>query len=606
VPRKLYNALTPIAVKNAAPGRHADGGGLYLRVQAGGGRSWLFRATMKGKARDIGLGPASGPGAISLAEARASARELAAQAAKGETLEGKRARSLKAAETAALSEALAKTFKQVAEEHIERKESDWRNEKHRQQWRNTLATYVYPIIGDMPVKDIDTEHVMKVLQPIWNEKPETASRVRGRIENVLAAAKVLKLRSGENPALWRGHLDQLLSKGDKLRRGHHEALPYADLPLFMATLSDRTALAARALEFTIMTAARTGETLGATWREVDLDNSLWIIPKERMKMGKEHRVPLAPQALDILIKIQPLNTLKNKDAPLFPGTDGFLSNMAMAMLLRRMGQTDTTVHGFRSTFRDWAGECTSFPREVVEHALAHQLADKAEAAYQRGTLFPKRIKLMQAWADYCTSSTVHEATAVEIPSASQLGQLPWPLTTINFEASALGWNSWPIEVGISRWSSPKSTLEGWSSLIQPTDAWLQNGDWSADSAKAHRIARKELQRGMTPATVMHILNQLLANQIVWCDGMSHQHWLNKLAQAAGIAPSFSLGDIHMLASTLIPAQYQRMMDWGALAPTMHRARANAEMRIKALAHGLGYNEIQNVDWVMPHNRENHG
>ena len=404
MPRKVHNALTPIAVKNASVGRHADGGGLYLRVQGGGARSWLFRTLEGGKARDVGLGPAAGPGSLSLADARLQARELAAQAAKGEVLEGKRVKARKMAAEAQAAALAGRTFKEVAEAFIDRREGGWRNEKHRQQWRNTLATYTYPHFGALPVSKIDTAHVLAALEAIWSTKPETASRVRGRIENVLDAAKVQGLRTGENPARWRGHLDHLLSKPQKLQRGHHAALPYDVLPAFMAELATREALAARALEYTILTVARSGEALGATWAEVDLEKALWTIPAERMKAGKEHSIPLSARAVAILREVQPLNTKGVKDAPLFPSSIGSkLSGMAMSMLLRRMGRDAITVHGFRSTFRDWAGERTSFAREVVEHAMAHQLADKAEAAYQRGTLLPKRIKLMQAWAAYCAS-----------------------------------------------------------------------------------------------------------------------------------------------------------------------------------------------------------
>lgn len=406
MPRKLHNALTPIAVKNAGPGRHADGGGLYLRVQGGGARSWLFRSVIGGKARDIGLGPAAGPGALSLGDARAKAREMAAQAAKGEVVESRRMQARKAAAQVQASALASKTFKEIAEAYIDRKEGAWRNEKHRQQWRNTLATYAYPHFGAMPLSQIETSHVLAALEPIWIAKPETASRVRGRIENVLDAAKVQGLRSGENPARWRGHLDHILPKPEKLARGHHAALLYSDLPTFMEDLLGREALAARALEFTILTAARSGETLGATWAEVDLEKALWTIPADRMKANKEQRIPLSARAVAILREVV-LLTNGRPDTPLFPSTKGGkLSGMAMSMLLRRMGYEEITVHGFRSTFRDWAGECTAFPREVVEHALAHQLADKAEAAYQRGTLFPKRVKLMEAWAAYCTKPIV--------------------------------------------------------------------------------------------------------------------------------------------------------------------------------------------------------
>lgn len=435
MPRKLHNALTPVSVRNAGPGRHADGGGLYLRVQDGGARSWLYRSTADGKARDIGLGPAAGAGAISLADARAMARELSAQAAKGETLEGKRTKARKAAAQGQAEALTRRTFRDVAEAFIDRKEGGWRNDKHRQQWRNTLATYAYPIIGDVPVSLIGTDHVLKVLEPIWSDKPETASRVRGRIENVLSAAKVQGMRSGENPALWRGHLDHILPKPGKLNRGHHAALAYGELPAFLADLRKREAVAARALEFAILTAARTGEVIGATWAEIDLAAAVWTVPASRMKAGKEHSVPLSPRAVAILEAVQCHNTKGRADAPLFPASDGeALSGMAMAMLIRRMHKAEQaegltgwidrkeggrliTSHGFRSTFRDWAGEQSAFPREVIEHALAHQLPDKAEASYARATLLPRRIKLMDAWAEYCARPATAGGTVTAIRQA---------------------------------------------------------------------------------------------------------------------------------------------------------------------------------------------
>ncbi|OYU37356.1 site-specific integrase [Novosphingobium sp. PASSN1] len=435
MPRKLHNALTPVSVRNAGPGRHADGGGLYLRVQDGGARSWLYRSTAGGKARDIGLGPAAGAGAIALADARAMARELSAQAAKGEALEGKRTKARKAAAQGQAEALTRRTFRDVAEAFIDRKEGGWRNDKHRQQWRNTLATYVYPIIGEVPVSLIGTDHVLKVLEPIWNDKPETASRVRGRIENVLSAAKVQGMRSGENPALWRGHLDHILPKPGKLSRGHHAALAYGELPTFMADLRAREAVAARALEFAILTAARTGEVIGATWAEIDLAAAVWTIPANRMKAGKEHSVPLSPRAVAVLEAVQCHNTKGRADAPLFPASDGEgLSGMAMAMLIRRMHKSEQaegrtgwidrkeggrliTSHGFRSTFRDWAGEQSAFPREVIEHALAHQLPDKAEASYARATLLPRRVKLMDAWAEYCARPAAAGGTVTPIRQA---------------------------------------------------------------------------------------------------------------------------------------------------------------------------------------------
>lgn len=413
MPRKLHNALTPIAVKNAGPGRHADGGGLYLRVQDGGARSWLFRSTIGGKARDVGIGPAAGPNAIALAKARDMARAMASQAAQGEVIEGKRAIARKIAAEAQAAMAAGKTFREVAEAVIDLRENSWRNAKHRAQWRATLATYAYPKLGSLPVAEVTTPHVLEVLEPIWNAKPETASRVRGRIETVLDAARVQGFRSGENPARWRGHLDHILpkptkAKAERNRRlgktGNHAALPYAKLPAFMADLRQREAVAAWALEFTVLTAARSGEVLGATWGEIDLEAALWTIPAARMKASKEHRVPLSPRAMVVLEAAKALRTKATADAPLFPSAKGKpLSSMAMAMLLRRMKADGITVHGFRSTFRDWAAESTGFPHEVCEMALAHVIGNKAEAAYRRGDLFDKRRKLMEAWATYAAS-----------------------------------------------------------------------------------------------------------------------------------------------------------------------------------------------------------
>ena len=419
MPRKIVNALTPLAVKNAKPGRHADGGGLYLLVKESGARSWLYRATIAGKVRDIGLGPAAGAEAVSLADARELARDKAKEAKSGAIpVSDLRRRTQDAKAAAQAAKVSQSSFKTVAEAYVSLHEDSWRNDKHRAQWRATLTTYAYPHFGDMAVAAIGTEHVLAALQPIWKAKPETAGRVRGRIENILDAAKVQGLRSGENPARWRGHLDHLLPKRARHTRGHHAALPYAEVPAFMAALAGREAVAARALEFTILTAVRSGETLGATWAEVDLAAAVWTIPGARMKAGKEHRVPLSPRAVAILNTIQPLNTRDRSDAPLFPSTNGGpLSGMAMAMLLRRMVSA-VTVHGFRSAFRDWAAESTAFAHEVCEMALAHVIGNKAEAAYRRGDLFDKRRRLMDDWAMYCASNGAAGAKVTPIRGAA--------------------------------------------------------------------------------------------------------------------------------------------------------------------------------------------
>lgn len=406
MPRKLSNALTPLAVKNAKAGRHADGNGLHLLVKDSGARSWVYRFMLNGKTRDVGLGPAAGADAISLADARFAASALRLKVKSGidplAEREQAEAEALASAQAAVIA---GKTFKAVAEAHISANEESWRNAKHRQQWRNTLETYAYPVIGDLPVAEVETAHVLEVLEPIWREKPETASRVRGRIETVLDAAKARGYRDGENPARWRGHLAQVLPNAAKTkaarnrllgRDGHHKAMPYEEVPSFITDLRGRDAMAALALEFVILTAARTSEAIGATWAEVDLEKAVWTVPGERMKAGKEHRVPLSPRAVAIL------ETAKLHGGKyLFPGqSGGKLSGMAMAMLLRRM-KVGVTPHGFRSAFRDWSAERTGYSHEVCEMALAHTIGNKVEAAYRRGDLFDKRRRLMDDWATYC-------------------------------------------------------------------------------------------------------------------------------------------------------------------------------------------------------------
>lgn len=414
MPRKLNNALTTLAVKNAKPGRHADGGGLHLLVKESGARSWVYRFMLKGKSRDVGLGAAAGPDAISLSDARDLASALRLKVKAGiDPLEERQREAAHALAAAQAAEVAGITFKAVAEAYITVNEGSWRNEKHRQQWRNTLATYVYPIIGELPVAEIGTPHVLKILEPIWQAKPETASRIRGRIETVLDAAKARGYRAGENPARWRGHIAQILPARSRLTRGHHKAMPYDAIPAFVAQLRERDAMAALALEFVILTAARTNEVLEATWGEVDLGKAIWAIPAGRMKAGKEHRVPLSPRAVEILEAVKPLK----KDS-LFPADKrGTLSTMAMTMLLRRMKQ-DCTVHGFRSGFRDWAAECTGYAHEVCEMALAHVIGNKSEAAYRRGDLFEKRRRLMNDWATYCASGSAAGAKVTPIRSAA--------------------------------------------------------------------------------------------------------------------------------------------------------------------------------------------
>jgi integrase len=348
---------------------------------------------------------------ISLAEARGKATEHRNLRHDGiDPLEAKKAQQ----QAQRLSVARGRTFREMAEEFIGRNETGWRNAKHRQQWRNTLATYVYPVLGELPVAAIDTGLVVQVLDPIWTEKPETAGRVRGRIEAVLDAATVRGLRQGPNPAQWKGNLAHILPARARVRKvAHHAALPFDDIPAFLAALRERQGMAARALEFAIFTAARTAEVLGATWGEVDLDAKVWTVPAKRMKAGREHRVPLSGVAIALLEKLRPMALMRNGEpdpvTPVFPGLRRALpmSNMTMLMVLRRMKRDDLTAHGFRSTFSDWAAERTAYPREVVEMALAHAVESKVEAAYRRGDLFEKRRRLMDAWANFCTTATTN-------------------------------------------------------------------------------------------------------------------------------------------------------------------------------------------------------
>jgi integrase len=413
MPRKLHNALTPLAVKNAKQGRHADGGGLHLLVKQTGARSWVYRFMLNGKSRDVGLG-AAGQGGMSLADARDEAAALRLKVKAGiDPLEERDREAAQALAAAQAAKVAGTTFKDMATAYIAANEESWRNPKHRQQWRNTLDTYVYPVIGDLPVAEIETAHVLKILEPIWKGKAETASRIRGRIEPVLDSAKARGYRQGENPARWRGHLAQILPARTRLSRGHHKAIAYEQIPAFFRALHKREAVTALALEFTILTAARSGEVIGATRAEVDLQKAIWTIPADRMKAAKEHRVPLSTRAVAILESLQPLGSNY-----LFPGAKGGkLSGMAMGMLMRRM-KVDATVHGFRSGFRDWAAECTGYAHEVAEMALAHTIENKVERAYRRGDLFDKRRRLMDDWAKYCASEGAAGAKVSPIRGAA--------------------------------------------------------------------------------------------------------------------------------------------------------------------------------------------
>lgn len=373
-------------------GRHADGGGLYLRITRSGSKSWVYMTTSNGKRTEIGLGPAS---TVSLAVARIVASKMRDAAAIGQDPRS-------AIEKSADDVEAVPTFGEFAEEYIASVEQGWRNHIHRQQWRNSLRDHAGRIMTKR-LDEIGTEDVLNVLEPIWLTHAETAKRVRGRIERVLDVAKVRRHRPLDsiNPATWRGHLALLLPSQSNVARGHHAALPWPEAASFMSSLREREALAARCLEFVILTAARSGEALGATWGEIDLKQNLWTIPGSRMKAGVEHCVPLSESAAKLLTGLRPADPKPHQRV--FEVRGVARSNMAMAMLLRRMKQGHITVHGFRSTFRDWAGDATSYPRELIEQALAHTIENKAERAYRRGTAIERRRALMQDWDDFlCT------------------------------------------------------------------------------------------------------------------------------------------------------------------------------------------------------------
>jgi len=392
---RLIEKLSPLEVsKKTRPGYYGDGAGLWLQVSPSGTKSWIFRFTFAGKQREMGLGPFH---TVSLADARAKAKECRLVLRDGkDPLELRKASRL----ADALDRARMVTFDQCASAYIATHRDSWRNPKHASQWENTLATYASPIIGALPVAEVDTPLVVKVLSPIWNTKTETAVRLRGRIENILDWATVSKYRVGDNPARWRGHLENLLADPNKIAPVvHHPALPWQEIGSFIAELRKREGIAPRAVEFLILTGLRSGSVRGARWDEIDLDTGIWTVPGNRMKHGREFRVPLSPSALALL------DSMPRSGAFVFPGrkADSPQSDMTLTAVLRRMERDDISIHGFRSTFRDWCSESlsNSFPHEVIEQALAHTLPNKVEAAYRRGDLLAKRAMLMKAWADYC-------------------------------------------------------------------------------------------------------------------------------------------------------------------------------------------------------------
>ncbi len=388
-------------VKSAkSPGFLPDGGGLYLQVINSNSKSWIFRFQRNGKRHDMGLGSAQ---TVTLANARLAAAEQRALLDAGiDPIENRRNQEADRAKQVAQK----RTFMDCAYEYIESHKPAWRNTKHAAQWKSTLEKFVKPVFDEVAISAVDVELVMRALSPHWSSKPETMVRVRGRIENIIDWAKALGFRTGENPARWRGHLENLLPKPSKIRRVvHFRSLPHQDLPDFVATLSDRSGISALALQFTILTAARTSEATGARWSEINSDAKYWTIPENRIKMEREHVVPLTTNSWKILEEMKNLRPTNSTDGYIFPGQRRGkpLSNMAMLTLLKRMERSDITVHGFRSTFRNWVAERTDYPREIAEKALAHAVNDKVEAAYLRTDYFEKRRNLMNDWDHFCFS-----------------------------------------------------------------------------------------------------------------------------------------------------------------------------------------------------------
>lgn len=404
---KKARELTATEVRRLGQGLHAVGGvaGLHISVKDTGARSWILRTMVGNRRRDLGLG---GFPDVPLADARQRAREARELIRQGidPTAQRQAARdALRAAEGKRL------TFRKAAERFLERKRPEFRSEKHAAQWASTLETYAYPVIGALPVDAVELAHIKRILDPIWTEKTETAKRLRGRIESVLAYAIASGFREGDNPARWRGNLDAVMPKPGKVAKvEHHRALPVAELPAFMAKLREVGGMGARALEFAILTGTRSGEVRGATWAEIDLEAKAWTVPAERMKAGKVHRVPLSPAAVALL---KALPKLEGSEF-VFPATRGGpLSDMTLSAVTRRMG-ADAVPHGFRSTFRDWCAEHTNYPREVAEQALAHTISNAVEAAYRRGDLFDKRRRLMNEWAKFCASTPKESASVTPI------------------------------------------------------------------------------------------------------------------------------------------------------------------------------------------------
>jgi integrase len=405
--KRMAGRLTDAAIRRAAPGMHHDGRGLYLAV-SDNGASWVLRFTLRGRAREMGLGPYP---VFGLAAARAKAIDAKQLLHEGvDPIEARKAARVQAR----LDEARAITFQQAAEDYLQAHEARWRSSVHRQQWRNSLVQHVYPVLGALPVQAIDTALVMKVIGPLWKSAPETASRVRGRIERVLDAAKAQELRTGENPARWKGHLDTLLPpRSEVLKVRHYPAMDYNKLPGFFVELNKQDGIVARLGEFIILTASRLGEATAAKWAEFDLDRAVWTIPAARTKSGKksgkEHRVPLSQRVIDLL---QDLPRAGELVFPRPEHPDRVVHHNQPTKLLRRLGHSEASIHGFRSSFMDWAHEQTAFPKVVIDMALAHTVSDKVEAAYRRGDLFEKRRRLMDDWCRHCTTPRAERGEVV--------------------------------------------------------------------------------------------------------------------------------------------------------------------------------------------------
>jgi integrase len=390
------NRLTALDVRQmSTTGLYPDGSGLYLQIGPTGTKSWILKFQLNGRSRAMGLGSLHVTSLSQARDARDDAHRLLRDHV--DPIEARKAER----QQKRLASTKTMSFKEAATLCIAAREKGWRNHRHIRQWPETLATFVYPTIGNLSVEAIDTGLVLKVLEPIWTTIPETASRVRGRIEVILDWAKARGYRQGENPARWRGHLDMILPKKSKVRAvEHHPALPYAQIGTFMVELRRIDTVGARALEFAILTAARSGEVLGATWNEIDLTNRLWVVPGKRMKSGREHRVPLSDAAVAVLRQMEMIR----EGDEVFPGrTRGHLPKRALLLAVYRAGHRDCTVHGFRSSFRDWAAERTNYPSELAEMALAHNVGSKVENSYRRSDLFEKRRRLMADWATFCAT-----------------------------------------------------------------------------------------------------------------------------------------------------------------------------------------------------------